>query len=347
MANWTESFLKRLGLLALVAAGVAMTGCKPHGQPNARPQEAVRVRVMAVGNKSRVDYEEVVGTVRAKLHAEIEAKVTARIEALLVAPGQFVKAGDPIARLDAREIQARVDQALAVGEQAARDLERARQLLQRNVTTQADFDAVEARERVAAGAVKEATAMLGYAAVVAPFDGVVSRKLADVGDLAAPGKPIVAIEDPRALRLEADVPEALIGRLKIGDKLPLRVSSAAADLEGVVTEMAPVADPASRTFLVKLDLPPADGLRSGQFGRVLVPSGHSTAVWVPASALVVRGQLEEVFVAVNECAQLRLVRTGKRAGNEVELLAGIVAGEEVISEGPAQLQDGQPIVIQP
>ena len=196
--------------------------------------------------------------------------------------------------------------------QATRDLERARELFAKKITTQAEFDAVQARERVAAGAVKEMETMLGYTKIVAPFDGVVTRKLFDVGDLATPGKPIAEMEDPGALRFEADVPEALIGYVKLKAKLPVRISATPGEIEGTIVEIAPVADAASRTFLVKLDLPPAEGVRSGQFGRVLVPTGKTDAVWVPASALIVRGQMETVFIAVNQHAQLRLVRTGKR-----------------------------------
>ncbi len=222
------------------------------------------------------------GTVRAKLHAVIEAKVSGRIEALLVAPGQTVKAGDLIAQLDAREIQAKLDQALALREQATRDLARGRELLDKKITTQAEFDAVQARARVAEGAAREMETMLGYTKVVAPFDGIVTRKLADVGDLAAPGKAIIEMEDPSALRFEADVPEALIGNIKLGANLPVRVSEGAAPIEGTVVEVAPVADAASRTFLVKLDLPATEGTRSGQFGRVLVATGESKSIRVPA-----------------------------------------------------------------
>ena len=155
------------------------------------------------------------------------------------------------------------------------------------------------------------------------------------------------MEDPGALRFDAGMPEALIGDIKIGDKLVVRVSSLTADLQGGVVVVAPAADAATRTFLVKLDLPPTEGLRSGQFGRVIVPTGKTDAVWVPASAVALRGQMETVFVAVNQHAQLRLVRTGKRTQNEVELLAGISAGENIITEGAAQLHDGQRITAQP
>ena len=205
-------------LLTIVAA-LALVAChsKKENAPESLPP--VAVRTVVVENKARPSSEEVVGTVRAKLRAAIEPKVSARIEALLVAPGQMVKTGDLIAQLDPREIQAKLDQALALREQATRDLARSRELLDKKITTQADFDAVQARARVAEGAAREMETMLGYTKVVAPFDGIVTRKLADVGDLAAPGKPIIEMEDPRALRFEADVPEALIGHIKIGAKL--------------------------------------------------------------------------------------------------------------------------------
>ncbi len=338
--------MKLLRPLLTLAAAFAFAAC--HSKEKAATAEAlpaVAVRVAVVEQKARPSSEEVVGTVRAKLRAAIEAKVSGRIEALLVAPGQKLKAGELIAQLDSREIQAKLDQALAMREQATRDLVRARDLMEKKITTQAEFDSVQARERVAVGLVKETETMLGYTKVVAPFDGIVTRKLADVGDLAAPGRPIIEMEDPSGLRFEADVPEALIGNVKLGAKLPVRVGSAT--LDGTVVEMAPVADAASRTFLVKLDLPPVEGTRSGQFGRVWVATGESQTIRVPTTALLVRGQMECVFVVSNQHAQLRIVRTGKRIDGEVELLAGLSSGESVVIEGAAELRDGQPITLKP
>lgn len=335
--------LRPLLTLAVVFALAACHAKKESAAPETPP--AVAVRIVAVEQKALPSSEEVVGTVRAKLRAAIEAKVSGRIEALLVAPGQTVKASELIAQLDARELQAKLDQALAMHEQATKDLARARDLMEKKITTQAEFDSVQARERVAVGSVKETETMLGYTRLVAPFDGIVTRKLADVGDLATPGKPIIEMEDPSALRFEADVPEALIGNVKLGAKLPVRVGAAAFD--GTVVEMAPVADAASRTFLVKLDLPPAEGTRSGQFGRVWVATGESQTIRVPAAAIVPRGQMETVFVAEKSHAQLRIVRTGKRTNGEVELLSGINPGESIVIEGAEQLRDGQPITLKP
>ena len=116
------------------------------------------------------------------------------------------------------------------------------------------------------------------------------------------------------MRLEADVPEAVIGHLALGDKLGVRISGVTNELDGIISEISPSADPNSRTFRVKLDLPPTTGLRAGQFGRAAMPVGESSAMRVPATAVILRGQMELVFVVVNSHAQLRLVKTGKRIG---------------------------------
>jgi RND family efflux transporter MFP subunit len=162
-----------------------------------------------------------------------------------------------------------------------------------------------------------------------------------------PGKPLLEMEDARNLRLEADVSEALMDKISLGDKLPVRIGVLETNLEGVVSEIAPSADPNSRTFLVKLDLPAVPGLRAGQFGRVAVPVGETSALCVPSSAVVQRGQMELLFIAVNGHAQMRIVKTGKHVGDEVELVSGVDPGEFVVVSGSGNLVDGQAVVVNP
>jgi RND family efflux transporter MFP subunit len=171
--------------------------------------------------------------------------------------------------------------------------------------------------------------------------------MADVGDLATPGKPLVELEDPAALRVEAAVGEALISHVHLSQTVDVQVSNLAEPLRGTVVEIAPSADSASRTFLVKLDLPPTSGLRAGSFARVAIPIGDTEVLTVPAEAVIRRGQLEYIFVAVDGRAQLRLVKSGARHGDEVELLAGASAGDRVVVSGGSTLQEGQPLQIQP
>jgi RND family efflux transporter MFP subunit len=334
--------------LIMVLAALSLAGCHRKAELSpAKEQTSTSVRVQTAERKSHFATEDVVGTVRAKLHAAIEAKASGRIEKMLVAPGQSVKAGELLVQLDPREIQARLDQALALRDQHGRDAERLRRLLAENAVSRQEFETVESRHRIAVASVAEAETMLGYARIVAPFAGVISRKLTDVGDLASPGRALLEMDDPSALRLEADVPESLLKRIQFGAKLSVRVSSEDATIEGVVSEIAPVADPVSRTFNVKLDLPSSAGLRAGQFARVTVPVAESKALRVPASAIVQRGQMELVFVVVARRAQLRLVKSGKTIGDEIELVSGVSAGEQVVIEGATQLRDGQPVEVGP
>lgn len=331
-----------------VGLAVALSGCgrkSEHSQAPVLPTATVRAEV--VQSKTRVATEEVVGTVRAKLRSVIEAKVSGRIEQLLVVPGQQVKAGELLVVIDAREVQARYDQAVALRQQAEADLKRLTTLFEQKILSQAEFDNAQARARVAIAGVAEAETMLGYTKVTAPFAGVITRKHADVGDLATPGKPLLEMEDSTALRLEADVPEAVVGKLTLGDKLPVRISVVGKEQEGIVSEIAPAADPNSRTFLVKLDLPSTAGLRAGQFGRVAMPVGETAALRVPVAAVVQRGQMEIVFIVVDGKAQLRLVKTGKRIGGEVELVSGVIAGEKIVTQNAASLMDGQPLTVTP
>jgi RND family efflux transporter MFP subunit len=332
------------GWLLPVLALLGGAGC--HRQPGTRPAPVLPPAVVSlepVVAGTHTASEEIVGTVRPRLRASLEARISGRIEALPVVPGQAVKTGTLLAQVDARETQARLDQALAVREQAERDLKRFSALLAERAITQQEYDTVEARQRIAQAAVREAEATVAYTRITAPFDGVITRKLADLGDLAGPGKAILELEDPTALRLETDVPETLVDRIKPGSTLPVRLAAATNDVAGTVSEIAPAADPGSRTFRVKLDLPQTPGLRAGQFGRVAVPLGEAMILRLPSGALVTRGQMQMVFVVTNGVAQMRLVKVGRTSPGEVELLSGVEAGETVAVEGAQRLLDGQPV----
>lgn len=331
--------------IGCLLAGLA-TGCGKQQKVQERPAlPTALVRVAPAGSGTHTAFEEVVGSVRAKQRATVEAKVSGRIARLNATLGKTVTAGEVVCELDVREIKARLDQAVAQSQQAARDLERFSNLLKQEAVTRAEYDATEARSRIAAAAVAEAETMLGYAQVTAPFAGVVTRKLADVGELAAPGRPLLEIENPADLRVEVDVPEALLRRVNLGAKLQVRYDETIKPVEAIVSEIAPGADQNSRTYRVKLDLPTDSSLRSGQFVRVAIPLGETTSVVVPTSAVLTRGQLELAFVVTNNQARLRLVRTAKRLGDMVEIVSGINVGENVVTEGTAALLDGQPVQV--
>lgn len=332
------------GLLAALLAG-----CGKHEEEEALAAQApaVAVAVTEVAVQPLWDEEEVVGNVEAAQRAVLSAKVTGVIDSLKVAPGARVARGEVLATIDAREIRARLDSAVAAQDQAKKDFARIERLLQSGSSTRQEFDAATTRLRTADAGLVEARTMLQYTEITAPFDGVVTRKIIEVGDLATPGKPLLEMENSSLLRFECQIPEALIDRVQMGAELPVAIDAAGVALTGKVSEIAPSASAGSRTFLVKLDLPPAEKLRAGQFGRVSVPVRERPAVLVAEVAVVRRGQIESVFVIEEGVARLRLVKTGRRHNGQVEIISGLAGGEKVASKDAHLLNDGVLVEVAP
>lgn len=327
-------------LVVLAAALAAGCGRKSEAPGEAPATPAVTVRAASAESRPVWDEEQVVGTVAAAQRTVLSAKVTGVIDAIKVAPGARVKQGDVLATIDAREIRARLDQAAAAQDQAQRDYARVEKLLQSGASTRQESDAATMRLRTADAALSEARTMLQYTSIAAPFDGVVTRKLVEVGDLATPGKPLLEMENASLLRFECEVPEAIVDRVAMGAQFAVGIDAAGADLPGKVTEIAPSASAGSRTFLVKLDLPQNEKLRAGQFGRTRIPVRQRPAVTVPDEAVVRRGQVETVYVLEGGRARLRLVKTGRSVGGQTEILSGLSGGERVAGEGADRLADG-------
>ena len=178
---------------------------------------------------------------------------------------------------------------------------------------------------------EEARVALSYTRLVAPMDGMVSRRLVDPGDLAWPGRPLLILMEPADMRIEVAVPEGLAGKVRKGQTLEISVDAlAGARFHGDVEEIVPSADPLSRTVLIKVDIPRDERLVSGMFGRVRIPLGEREAIVLPEKALRRVGQLVLVRVREGKDWRLRMVRLGRRrpdGGHEV--LAGVTAGDVV------------------
>jgi RND family efflux transporter MFP subunit len=347
--NGSRSFdlILRITLPVLILALTPLlSGCGRSHSPGtsaATDLPPASVRLETIQPRRLPITEDVIGTVRSRHAVDIAAKISGRIVELPVVLGQMVKQGDLLVAMDSQEIQARLEQAEVALHQAEIDYRRVETLRRTGAATQSENDTATSRFHSTRAAVAEARAMLDYARVTAPISGVIARKDTDLGDLAMPGQLLLRLEDPLNLRIEADVPGSLLDRVKPGATLTVRVESVSASLEGKVIEIAPVADPATRSSRVKLDLPQTPGLRPGQFGRVAVPLAEAEFLIVPSTAMVQRGQLDILFVAVDGKAQMRIVRAGRALGEGVEILAGLSAGESVVVDHVADLLDGQPL----
>ena len=336
--------LHALTLTIALAAFVALSGCSRGkdsavAAPEAKP---IAVSIAAVERRTTPRVIEVPGTVRPVDRATLAAKVMGTVDSVSITLGQRVKRGEVLLRLSAAEIDARVAQAEARLEQVSRDYEREKGLLADGASTEAVVRSLESEQRAARAGVNEARTMLSYTQIVAPFDGVISARPVNEGDLASPGVRLVEIEGTDKLRVETEVPESL-GTISPGTSVVVRV--AGIEIPGTLAEISAAADSQSRTVFAKIDLPPGAPVRSGQFARASFPAGETESLVVPASAITVFGQMERAFVVENGRASLRLVRTGATRGDAVEILAGLHLGELVITTIPADLRDGQPVEI--
>jgi RND family efflux transporter MFP subunit len=211
---------------------------------------------------------------------------------------------------------------------------------------QANYDMVRSRRTqinskmaVIEQEIRAAGIMRDYAKLAAPFSGVVITRTAEPGNLATPGAPLLTIEQDGLYRLEASVDESKLASVRVGQAVEA-VLEADRKLNARVSEIVPSVDAASRTYIVKLDLPATPQLRTGMFGRAIFPLGMQKVVAVPLAALMERGQLQSVFVVEDGAAHTRLVTTGRRTGDAVEVLSGLNAGEKVVLPLPVGLQDG-------
>ncbi|ACV67508.1 efflux RND transporter periplasmic adaptor subunit [Desulfohalobium retbaense] len=185
-----------------------------------------------------------------------------------------------------------------------------------------------ARQKLRAARIKR-----GYARLTAPADGQVAKRLADPGDQARPGTPLLVLHTDRTLRLEARVPESRLAHVRQGHNATVHIPALPAALSGTIEEIIPSADPRTRTFTVKVALPDYSGLQPGMFGRLEVASGTRQAVFVPEGAVRPMGQLDIVRVRQQQGWQDILVTTGVHRDEMIEILSGVAPGDEIALAG--------------
>ena len=234
------------------------------------------------------------------------------------------------------EVRARYDVANAEAESASRVVQ-SLQAKRRQALARID----QAKADVAGSQVYS-----GYSRITAPIDGVVVSRQADVGSMAAPGAPLLTIENSSVYRLEAAVQESQINKIHLQDQVRVQIDALGQqELAGTVVEIVPAADPASRTYLVKISITLPGGsqqiIRSGLYGKARFITGQMQAMTIPRKAVVERGQLTSVYVVDQSgIAGTRLVQIGKTYSDRVEVLSGLREGEQIVVDGGATLNDG-------
>lgn len=350
-------------MLSPVLALLLLTACSSQKPTTAYTPETVSGLTLLTAQRATIpDYIEATGTVRAAQSAHLASQVMGTITSVNVHEGDAVRRGQVLISINEAQPYAAYQSASA-GLQASQHaiaaadadhalaestMRRYQMLYDKKSVSPHEYDEVKAKlaaataRRDAAHAnssqaeavVVEARTVMGFTKIRAPFDGLITAKFVDAGAMAAPGVPLVVIEDPSRFRLEAMVDESQIGAVRLGASIPIMLDSLGSQpITGKVVQIVPAADPASRTFTVKIDLPSSPQIRSGLFGRARFSRGERESILIPQTALLHRGQLDAIYVVgENKIANLRYVTLGKPSGTDVEVLSGLDSGERVVAQ---------------
>jgi RND family efflux transporter MFP subunit len=354
--------------LALLFTSIGLLGgCSADRRVIASAPETVRnLPIVTAQISSLPDTLEAVGTVRAAQTSSLAAQVMGTIVEVRVHEGDRIQRGEVLVAIDDAQPKATLDRAAAAEAAAQQEVtatdseltlaestfRRYQILHEKGIVSPQEFDEKKARQQSAlarhdlAQAVLEQTkaevtqarTTLEYTRILAPFNGIVAERRLDPGALASPGVPILTVENLSRYRLEASVNENELGYLHLGEQVPVLIDALGnPEMKGRVAQIVPAADPGSRTFLVKIELPTDTRLRSGLFGRAQFARGERQSMVVPRTAVVDRGQLQGVFVLdQNKVASLRYLTLGKVYGTNAEVLSGLQSGDRLVAN-PGEL----------
>ncbi|MDZ4854212.1 MAG: efflux RND transporter periplasmic adaptor subunit [Nitrospirota bacterium] len=335
--------MRRLVLAMAIAA--LITACNSREepvQPTGTPAptasiQAVVTEVQTVQVPLRV---EVTGQVTALVQATLSSQVQSTVEKLLVREGTAVKKGQTLVVLDSRDLREELARAQAESENARAHLDRMKQLYGEEAVSKQEKENADRTFKVAEASRRAALTKVSYTVVTAPFDGVITEKKIEVGEIASPGQPLLKMEDPQRLRLEATVAEGDLQALSRGATIPVMIDALGSKtLSGMVAQILPTGDPATHTFLVKVELPPTPGLKTGMFGRMLVDKGTGQTLVVPRAAVIERGELTGLYiVGPDSLARLRWVKLGRTVGESIEILSGVTAGERLLANASTGIE---------
>jgi RND family efflux transporter MFP subunit len=365
-------------LPAILIVAISLTSCHKNSEFAPTPEAVRDVRLVQATSRRVPDPVDAVGTVRAAESATLSAQIMGTIRNVTVREGDHVRAGQTLLTIDAAQMAAQVERAdaslksmqqqVAAAESeaalAASTLKRYEMLQAQKSVSPHEFEQIESQSKASAArvaavraqqgeamaALSAARTMQGYTRIRAPFDGVVTERGVDPGAMAAPGTPLLTIEKSGPLRLEISVDESLLSSVRPGSAIPVVIDALGnAQLAGSVTRIAPAADPGSRSFLIKIDLPRTPGLYTGMFGHAMLTRGvNRDVLTVPRSAIVAHGSMQSVLVVgPDHIAEVRYVSTGKSNGNDVEVLSGLSTGEIIVDSPGERELAGKRIEVQP
>lgn len=301
------------------------------------------------------------GEITAKQTANISTRMMGYIRQIHVKPGDKVGAGQLLVTISSddllakkAQVQAMITEAEAAAKNAQRDYERFQVLRQQNSVSEKELENVslqnismQSKVEMARQQMNEVNSMLSYTHIRAPFSGVVTQKMADEGNMANPGMPILVMEQSGEMMVVASIPEDYISHVKVGDIAQIELKSIGETIEGKVAELSPSAYRAGGQYGMKLSIDASKNqqIHAGMYATIFMPNvsvkNNGKKVMLHDTAIVYREQLTGVYVVNdNDEAILRWVRLGKKVADQVEVLSGLQANERVILAAEGKLYNG-------
>ena len=359
MFDRTPSNGLRVAALAPLAAALLVACSKP-----APPAEDVRpVRVTTLVADTGAERFAFAGEVRPRYESQLGFRVGGKIVERKVDVGATVKRGDVLMRLDPQDLQLAETQARASlraaeteRDLAQADYKRHQNLRAQNFVSQAVLDAKQAALRAAQANVDAARAgfrgqsnQAGYANLESDTNGVVTAVDAEVGQVVAAGAPVVRVARTDEKEVVIGIPEDRVGQLRNASDVKVRLwANRDEAISGKIREVSPVADPATRTYTVKVSIPANPEVRLGMTATVDMAAsgkGNGSHLRVPLTALVQDKGATSVWVVENGAVQLRRVQVAGQAGNDILLAGGVQPGQTVVTAGVHLLKPGQKVKI--
>jgi RND family efflux transporter MFP subunit len=332
--------MKRSSLISLV---LLTTAACSTDEPGRLPRVSDAAPVTVSMAYRAAERESFPASVVAERTAEVATRTSGTVRRVAVEVGARVREGDLLLSLDDEDVTARVRAAEAARTLAELTFERMRNLARDGAASRQELDRATAALEAARSAEAGARAQLAYTAVRAPFDGVVSARGVDAGDLAVPGMPLFTLVSHGRVKVVADLPARLAGRVTPGAEVRVTTTGLGETL-GRVARVVPALGGASHTFRVEVIVPNDDAsMVPGAFARLALDVGAPASMWLPADAIVRRGQLEGVYSVEDGVVRLRWLRLGRTRGESVEVLSGPTGALAVVRRPASTLSDGQPV----
>lgn len=346
--------IKLLPLLLTLLLAACGNKIEP-GQTEAARQSITGLKLEKVAEQIVPGQDFFIGTIESSDRGVLAARIDGRVGRLAVKIGDAVRAGQLLLTIEQNTVNDRLAEAQGSREAAAARLDlaektygRYEKLAQAEAVTPLEMDRVAAEREQARQNLQAASAGVGqartgaaYNRVIAPYGGKIAEQLVESGSTVMPGTPLLVIERSGIPQARIVIPESLVGQMALGEKLEIEIPALQRTISGSVTEIQPASDPATRSFAVKLSLPTDAGLTPGLFLRAKRQAAATgSALLIPLSALVQRGQLTGVYVVEANILHFRLVKIGPRLGDKVEILSGLSAGETIVSGDVQRARSG-------